>query len=31
MLDGIVLEAIGSGAPPSRFEVRRRVELVIGL
>ena len=31
MLDGIVLETIGSGAPPSRLEVRRRTELIIGL
>ena len=31
MLDGIVLEAIGSGAPPSRLEVRRRTELIVGL
>jgi hypothetical protein len=31
MLDGIVLEAIGSGAPPSRLEVRRRTELAIGV
>jgi AcrR family transcriptional regulator len=31
MLDGIVLETIGSGAPPSRLEVRRRTELVVGL
>ncbi len=31
MLDGIVLETIGSGAPPSRLEVRRRTELIVGL
>ena len=31
MLDGIVLESIGSGAPPSRPEVRRRTELIVGL
>jgi hypothetical protein len=31
MLDGIVLESIGSGAPPSRLEVRRRTELIVGL